>query len=193
VSSSPPHIAKDLLIYLRVLAGNARPGQFFDVRCATPAGGMRQRFLSALAIQETARLITRLARRSDVYVGVALREGRGHGGKRAIGGSHLLYVECDDPDAGERLRGFACSPSMIVASGSPGHLHIYWCLCERASGAQVESANRRLALALRGDLACVDIARLLRVLSVGRVVTGHVWPACSFADASVTGVGAGDE
>ena len=154
--------AEDLLIYLRMLAGNALPSQFFDVRCVTPAGGMRQWFVSVLAIHETARLITRLARRTDVYVGVALRDGRGHGGKSAISGSHLLYIECDDPDAGERLRGFACSPSMIVASGSPGHLHIYWCLRERASSAQVESANRRLALALRGDLASADIARLLR-------------------------------
>ena len=109
--------AEDLLIYLRMLAGNALPSQFFDVRCVTPAGGMRQWFVSVLAIHETARLITRLARRTDVYVGVALRDGRGHGGKSAISGSHLLYIECDDPDAGERLHGFSCSPSMIVASG----------------------------------------------------------------------------
>ena len=162
MSTKPEHPSGDLLVYLRMLAGNPQPGQFFDMRHATPDGGMRQRFISALAIHDTARRITRLARQTDVYLGVALREGRGHGGKSAISGSHLLYIDCDRPDAGERLHGFAYSPSMTVASGSPGHLHIYWCLRERASSAQVESANRRLALALQGDLASVDIARLLR-------------------------------
>jgi hypothetical protein len=152
----------ELLIYLGMLAGEVNPGQFFDVRWSTPAGGMGRRFVSALCAQDAARLITRLASRTDVYVGVALRQGRTYGGKAAIGGSHLLYIECDEPDAAERLGGFAYAPSMIVASGSPGHLHIYWCLQGRASTAQVESANRRLALALRGDPACVDIARVLR-------------------------------
>jgi hypothetical protein len=162
VSTQPEHPVTDLLVYLRMLAGNPQPGQFFDMRYAMPDGGMRQRFISALRIHDTARRITRLARQTDVYVGVALREGRSHGGKSAISGSHLLYIECDDPHAGERLHGFAYSPSMTVASGSPGHLHIYFFLRERASSAQVESANRRLALALQGDPGCVDIARLLR-------------------------------
>jgi CHC2 zinc finger len=161
VNTSQQHTAEDLFTYLRMLAGNAKPGQCFDVRYATTAGGMRQRFISALAIHQAARLITRLARQTDVYVGVALRD-RAYGGKSAISGSHLLYIECDDPDAGECLEDFACSPSMIVASGSPGHLHIYWCLHERASSALVESANRRLALALQGESGCVDIVRLLR-------------------------------
>jgi hypothetical protein len=162
VSSKPEHPTRDLLVYLRMLAGDPKPGQFFDMRYVMPDGGMRQRFVSALAIHDTARLITRLAFRTDVYVGVALRD-RAYGAKSAISGSHLLYIECDDPHAGERLHGFAYSPSMTVASsGSSGHLHIYWCLHERASSAQVESANRRLALALQGDPASVDIARLLR-------------------------------
>ena len=153
----------ELLIYLGMLAGETNPGQFFDVRWSTPAGGMNRQFVSALRAQDAARLITRLASRTDVYVGVALREGHTYGGKAAIGGSHLLYIECDDQDAGEHLHDFAYSPSMIVASsGSSGHLHIYWCLHERASTTQVESANRRLALALQGDPASVDIARLLR-------------------------------
>jgi len=153
---------EELLIYLGMLAGEAKPGQFFDVRWSTQAGGMNRQFVSALRAQDAVRLITRLASRTDVYVGIALREDRTYGGKTAISGSHLLYIDSDDPDADERLHDFAYSPSMIVASGSPGHLHTYWCLRERASTAQVESANRRLALALRGDPASVDIARVLR-------------------------------
>lgn len=153
--------AADLLVYLRMLAGDPQHGEFFDMRYATPGGGMRQRFISALRIHETARRITQLAHRTDVYVGVALRD-RAYGGKSAISGSHLLYIECDHPEAGKRLKDFAHSPSMIVASGSPGHLHLYWRLRERASSTQVESANRRLALALEGDPVSVDIARVLR-------------------------------
>jgi hypothetical protein len=154
--------AEDLLIYLGMLAGDAKPGQFLDVRWTTADGGMRRRFVSALRIQDAARLITRLASRTDVYVGVALRDGRTYGGRAAVGGSHVLYIESDDQEAGERLQGFAYSPSMTVASGSPGHLHIYWCLQGRASSIEVERANRRLALSLRGDPASVDIARVLR-------------------------------
>jgi hypothetical protein len=154
--------AEDLLIYLRMLAGGAGHGRFFDIRWAPPGRGMRRRFVPALRIHDAAALIRGLVLRADVYVGVALRDSDTHGGKRAISGSHLLYIECDDPEARERVHRFNHSPSMIVASGSPGHLHIYWCLRERAVSGEVESANRRLALALHGDPASVDIARVLR-------------------------------
>jgi RepB DNA-primase from phage plasmid/CHC2 zinc finger len=161
VGANAEHPARELLLYLRTLAGTRGRGRFFDVRWALPHGGMRRAFIPANRVHEAAWRITRLACRADVYVGVALRDRR-HGGKSAISGGHLVYIECDDPDAGERLSGFPFPPSIVVASGSPGHLHIYWRLAERAENAQVESANRRLALALRGDPACVDIARVLR-------------------------------
>lgn len=154
--------ARELVSYLLVLASGAAAGQFFDVRWSTAAGGMRQRFIAADRIEHAAGLITRMAWRTDVYVGVALRDGHGHGGKDAIGGSRLLYIECDHPKSQTLLESFAFAPSMIVASGSPGHLHVYWSLHELASGPQVESANRRLALALEGDPVSVDIARMLR-------------------------------
>ena len=50
----------------------------------------------------------------------------------------------------------------LQITGSPGGLQLYWRLQQRAVSLQVESANRRLALALGGDPACVDIARILR-------------------------------
>ena len=151
----------DLLTYLRMLAGNPQRDQFFDMRYLTPEGMMRQRFVSALRIHQIARRVTDLARATDVYVGVALRE-RAHGGKSAISGSHLLYIECDDPHAKDRLDGFAHPPTMETASGTPGHLQLYWWLYQRAANAQVESANRRLALELNGDPGCFDITRILR-------------------------------
>jgi CHC2 zinc finger len=153
---------RELVSYLRVLASGAALGQFFDVRWSTTGGWMRQRFVAAERVERAAGLITGMAWRTDVYVGVALRDGREHGGKDAISGSRLLYIECDHPESQAPLESFAFAPSMIVASGSPGHLHIYWSLHELASGPQVESANRRLALALEGDPVSVDIARVLR-------------------------------
>lgn len=155
--------ARELHSYLRVLASGAAPGQFFDVRWSTAGGWVRQRFIAADRIEHAAGLITRMAWRTDVYVGVALRDGCEHGGKSAISGSRLLYIECDHPESLALVEeGFAFAPSMIVASGSPGHLHVYWSLHELVSGPQVESANRRLALALEGDPVSVDIARVLR-------------------------------
>lgn len=161
MNSSQQQTDTDLLTYLRMLAGNPQRNQFFDMRYLTPEGVMRQRFISALRIHQLARRITDLARGTDVYVGVALRE-RAHGGKSAISGSHLLYIECDDPHAKDRLDSFTHPPTMETASGTPGHLQLYWRLYQSAANSQVESANRRLALELNGDAGCFDIARILR-------------------------------
>lgn len=153
---------EELLIYLRMLAPKPRPHQFLDVRWATQQGGMRQRFVSARGIEDAARLIRSLTSRTDVYVGVALRDSRGSGGKSAISGSHLLYIECDHEHAERRIGEFAHPPTMELGSGTPGHRHVYWQLKRRTGTVDVESANRRLALALDGDPASVDIARVLR-------------------------------
>jgi len=159
--SLPEHDPGELLTYLRVLAEGSRPTQFFDLRYSPPAGVMRRRYISVLRLQQIAERITELAAGADVYVGAALRD-RARGDKTAISGSHLLYIECDDPAARERLKGFACSPAMVIASGSTGHLHVYWRLRERVSTATIESTNRRLALGLHGEPGCADIVRMLR-------------------------------
>ena len=106
MNSSQQQTDTDLLIYLQMLAGDPQRHQFFDMRYLTPEGVMRQRFVSALRVDQLARRITDLACEADVYVGAALRE-RANGGKSAINGSHLLYIECDNPNAKDRLDGFA--------------------------------------------------------------------------------------
>lgn len=150
------------LTYLRMLAGAGDPGRFLDVRWRTPAGRMRRRFLPAEAVRDAARLVTRMAARNDVYVGVALRNGRAHGGRAAIARSHLAWVESDDPGTAERLLSFRHPPTMVIASGTPGHLQLYWLLMRPCPLGEIESANRRLALALAGDVGCADGARILR-------------------------------
>jgi hypothetical protein len=152
----------ELLEYLSFISHGAGPGQFFDVRWGGRAGQMRRRFVSASSPSDAAQLVRRVAAQADVYVGVALRDGSAHGGKRAISGSRLLYVESDEPRTQELLASFSCPASLEVDSGSPEHVHLYWRLDDLAAPEEVERANRRLALALAADPASVDIARVLR-------------------------------
>jgi hypothetical protein len=148
-----------LELYLGQLADGARAGQLLDVRWARSPIEMRRRFLPANAPEQAVALIAALAPRADVYMGVALRERR-EGGKRAIAGSRLLFVECDrlpDEQLVSRL-----PPTIEIASGTPGHRHLYWRLDTLAPTERVESANRRLARAAGGDPQSVDVARILR-------------------------------
>jgi hypothetical protein len=154
--------AGPLLDFLTILAGDGDTSLFLDIRWGGRAARMRRRFVPAANLQRAARLISGLAARDDVYVGVALRDGHAHGGRAAIKESHLAWVESDDPDTAERLAAFAHPPTMVVASGTPGHVQLYWLLDRRRPIAEVESANRRLAHALAGDPACADAARILR-------------------------------
>jgi len=154
--------ASDLDRYLQVLAGPSPTGRLIEIRSASPAGTMRQTFTPATRPDLAANAITRLAVRTDVYVGVLLRHRRS-GGRDACEPSHLAFVEIDRPDGADRLARYRCPPTMIIASGgSPGHAHAYWRLHKPADLDELESANRRLAIRLGGDLACVDAARILR-------------------------------
>lgn len=169
------------MAYLHLLAGQT-PGarERFDVRWRTSDGRMAQRFLPARRPRETARLISRLARRTDVYVGVALRQAWKGGGAAAIAHAHLLHVDLDrgagPPEASGWLLGPLSSfalPTLEVASGGLGARHLYWLLQHPVAAPQLESANRRLALHLGGDLAAVDAARLLRPPST---MSFKYWP-----------------
>ncbi|HXD54954.1 MAG TPA: DNA-primase RepB domain-containing protein [Solirubrobacteraceae bacterium] len=122
---------------------------------------MRRRFVSVLEIGQLARRIIELSATGDVYLGPTLRD-CARRGRAAISASRVLYIESDDPGTPQRLASFPCRPAMIVASGSPGHLHIYWRLHEPAAAAEVERANRLLAFALGGEARCTDVARMLR-------------------------------
>ncbi len=150
------------LAFLEVLAITPDAGRFLDVRWLKRPGAMRRRFVSAHRLADAAALMSELAVDHDVYVGVALRDGARHGGRAAISAMHLAYIESDHADTAERLANFAHPPTMVVASGTPGHHQVYWLLDEPRPPAQVETVNRRLAVALGGDPACFDAARILR-------------------------------
>lgn len=148
-------------VYLSVLRG-VRADAFFDVRWRSAPAGMRRRFLPAAELRAAARLISRHGAAADVYVGAAVRDGCLGGGRAGISGSHLAWVESDDASTAARLEDLACPPTLMVASGTPGHLQLYWRLDERYPLDVVERANRRLAAALAGDAACAEGARILR-------------------------------
>jgi hypothetical protein len=123
---------------------------------------MRRRFFATVRLQSAAQLIERLAPANDVYVGVALRDGQVNGGRAAISSSQLVWVESDDALTAQRLQAFPHPPTMVIASGSPGHMQLYWLLDRLHPIGDVESANRRLAVVLAGDLGCAEGARILR-------------------------------
>lgn len=146
--------------YLAVLAGPDPGRRVIDVRRRVP-DGMRKQGIAAAALDRAAATIHGHAQRSDTYIGVLLRDGRA-GGKEHVSRSHLVWAEIDAPDSAQRVADAPQPPTMIVTSGTPGHLHLYWALSEHVGVAAVESANRRLAHLLDGDPACIDAARLLR-------------------------------
>lgn len=150
------------LAYLRMLVGDPARDGFLDVRWRRRTSRMRRRFVAARCLDEAAQLCSALSTEHDVYVGVALRYTCAHGGRRAISAMQMVYIESDHPDTARRLAAFPSPPSMVVASGTPGHHQVYWCLDRPYPSAEVERANRRLALTLGGDPACADAARILR-------------------------------
>jgi hypothetical protein len=153
--------AEALDSYLRMLAGPAPGARLLEIRFALRHRDMGRLFVAAHSASGASRLIRRLASRTDVYVGVCLRNRRA-GGRNAIDHAHLAFVEIDEPDALHRLRDFPHPPSMIVTSGTPGHAHAYFTLSAPVTVSELERTNRRLAHALNGDLASVDGARILR-------------------------------
>lgn len=148
--------------FLSVLIGERGCERFLDVRWRRPNAPMRRRFIAAEEPIRAAALIARLARTADVYVGAALRDRDTHGGRHAIGASHLAWVESDHAGTAECLRAFALPPSILIASGTPGHVQAYWLLDRALTPDRTEAINRRLSYALAADPGCTDIARILR-------------------------------
>jgi hypothetical protein len=159
--SSASVAASELDSYLRALAGPKPGARLLEIRFALRRRDMGRVFVAAHSAAGAGRFIRRLAVRTDVYAGVALRNRRS-GGRDAIDRSHLLFIEIDTPDGQRRLDDFAHQPTMLIASGTPGHVHAYWTLHTPIGVLELERANRRLAHHLGGDLASVDAARILR-------------------------------
>jgi CHC2 zinc finger/RepB DNA-primase from phage plasmid len=152
---------RDAQRYLRALFARAQPGALIDVRYRYRTV-MRQRFLPAADLFTAARTIVRLGINTDVYVAVAARH-QPAGDKTSITSVWTLWADLDDPDAHSQLGRLPVAPAIVIASGSPGHLHAYWPLTHPVSILAAEQANRRLAAHLEADAGAVtNAATILR-------------------------------
>ena len=148
-----------LEVYLGCLFGAEPTGALAELRISRPGGGMDQRFYSVREVEEVAAAIRQAAPSRDVYIGVAPRTRR-EGTRDAVERVHVLWADCDSAESIEALAAFEPAPSIILGSGHGQHA--YWSLCPPVSPSEVESANRRLAVALGADLHSTDAARVLR-------------------------------
>src|SRR4051812_31909221 len=146
---------RPLLVYLGALVGREPAGRL-EVR-APRGAGMSQRVYPVHSLGAAAAAITRLARRTDVYVGCAPRRRR-PGGLDAVDRVWVLWADCDSEDAVERLAAFTPAPAIVVRSGTAVNRHAYWPLTGALDVAQATSANRRLAYALGADTGAVTAA-----------------------------------
>jgi hypothetical protein len=145
--------------YLDMLGGDGRG--WLEIRYRTQRG-MRTLFYPARGrTRQLTSMIANVSQRSDVYIGCAVRAVRA-GDKDAIAGSWVAWAELDSTDAINRLASFTPAPTMLISSGTPGHMHAYWALTDRADGPAIEDANKRLAHAVGGDPVCFDSTRILR-------------------------------
>lgn len=147
--------------HLQMLAACAPPGALFDVRYRLGGGGLAQLFLDVHAPDAASRIL-RVGKRTDVYVGAAVRLRR-RGRREDVAPTRLLWVDCDGPAALQALLAFTPAASAIVTSGSRHCAHGYWALTHPLGACELEHANRQLAVALGADPRCTDAARVLRV------------------------------
>jgi hypothetical protein len=157
-------IAQDwaLRLQLAAIAGNEPATSHFEIRSKRATGrGMNQDWIPVRELDRTARSAINRGQMTDTYIGAAPRAQR-KGGASAIERVWCLWADCDGPESLRRLAAFAPLPSIVIRSGGDDRCHAYWPLRKPTSGEWAQRANRRLALALGGDSASTDPARVLR-------------------------------
>lgn len=147
--------------HVALLTGTPSQGELLELRFRRAREGMARRFYPASRPAGLIEAVERLGRRTDVFLGCALRARRA-GTRDAVAHSWVLWAECDTPTARETLQAFTPPPTLVIASGSPHGRHAYWALTAPVTAETLENANLRVAHALSADLACVDAARILR-------------------------------
>jgi len=153
-----------LKLQLAAIAGNEPTSSFFELRPLTREGQPAphdRAFIPVRERKDAAERILELAPTRNVYVGAAPRVREG-GKAEDVERVWTLWGDLDGREALRRLARFRPLPSLVIRTGSPDHAHAYWPLRRPVSPAGAQRANRRLALALGGDMAATDPARILR-------------------------------
>jgi hypothetical protein len=147
---------------LAAIAGIEPATSYIEIRALGRDGRpATQAFVPVRQADDAIRRIGELATARNVFVGAAPRT-RENGSAAAVDRVWCLWADLDGPEALERLDDFRPSPSLVIRTGSPDCAHAYWPLREPLFPHWAQRANRRLGLALRGDLAATDPARILR-------------------------------
>jgi hypothetical protein len=119
-----------------------------------------------------AQLATASAKRGEEAFCSVLARPLPEPGKRAVAGGRVLWVDVDDIGEEAELAWLdVLRPHLWVASGAG--MHCYWRLERELPATEIESCNRRLAHAVRGDLACVDRGRIMRLPGTFNVKRGR--------------------
>lgn len=127
-------------------------------------GRWRQRFWPTGELEAVAAFAVDQATRHDVYVGVLPRARRGGRRRDLPETGTVAWVDLDRADAPTALETDGLpAPSLVVASGSAGHLHPYWRLPEPVDLDVLEQLNGGLAARVGGDLHAGDASRILRL------------------------------
>jgi hypothetical protein len=153
-----------LKLQLAAIAGNEPRSSYFELRPLDRDGRPAPRdraFIPVRDLDAAAQRVRELAPRLNVYVGAAPRV-REAGTAQAVERVWTLWADLDGRDALAALARFRPLPALVIRTGSPDHAHAYWPLRMPVSPAGAQRANRRLALALGGDFAACDPARILR-------------------------------
>ena len=148
-------------LFVNALYGSAPSGSLVEVRFRVP-GGMGRRFVEVELLDRVVETILSLASGTDVFVGVLPRRCRGGGRADLAETASVVWVDCDSSSSVGALRRFRPMPGMVVGSGSGLNCHAYWFLREPIALGVIERVNRRLAVALAGDVRCCDATRILR-------------------------------
>jgi hypothetical protein len=168
VSRETDPIPQEIALRLQcvAIAGNEPPSSYFELRPLDPAG--RQEFIPVDDVPAVMDRVESLRECHQLYIGAAPRT-REAGTADAIERVWCLWADCDSEEAVEHLRRFRPLPSIVVASGTEGHLHAWWPLRCSVTPRWAERANKRLAYRLKADPASTDVARIMRpIISVNR-------------------------
>jgi hypothetical protein len=147
--------------YLEALFGGARPATLIEMRWRVPQG-MARRFVAVADRRSLSAALVQRGSLTDAYVGVLPRWRASGGRADVVGDGRTVWVDLDTEVAARALEPVDPPPSLMVASGGPGHLHAYWRLTAGVPPLVIERANRRLAWALGADMVSTDAARILR-------------------------------
>lgn len=156
--SSSAHAAE----FLHHLFGACEPELFIEFRAIRAGQVVHRSWLPIGATAEAYAEAPALAPGADLFFGAAPRTYKA-GTKDAVGPVPALWADLDRPDAAAVIATFPIEPSVVVASGTPGHLHAYWFLAESIDPTAAEGLLKRLASALGGDEAATDASRMLRL------------------------------